>query len=83
MLPVVAVAWLTLIWAGMPACFQYSTGFSLTCVEFAVRPHNTGALYAIMAILGGISLTLLPVALELAAEITRNADGSSAIMWFS
>ncbi|TCD60820.1 hypothetical protein EIP91_009489 [Steccherinum ochraceum] len=49
---------------------------------WAVRPHNVGALYALMAIIGGSSLTLLPVALELAAELTRNADGSSAVMWF-
>ncbi|THH29307.1 hypothetical protein EUX98_g4887 [Antrodiella citrinella] len=50
---------------------------------WAVRPNNTGALYALMAIIGGTSLTMLPVALELAAELTRNADGSSAVLWFS
>ncbi|OBZ74517.1 Major facilitator superfamily domain-containing protein 7 [Grifola frondosa] len=50
---------------------------------WAIRPNNTGALFAIMAVIGAASLTLLPVTLELAVEITRNADGSSAMLWFS
>ena len=37
----------------------------------------------IMAIIGGTSLSLLPIVLELAVELTRNADGSSAILWLS
>jgi len=49
---------------------------------WAVKPHNTAGLYAIMAIIGATSLIMLPVALELGVELTRNADGSSAIMWF-
>lgn len=28
-----------------------------------------------------MSLTLLPVTIELAVELTRNADGSSAVLW--
>lgn len=36
-----------------------------------------------MAVIGACSLTLLPVALELAVEVTRNADGSAALLWFS
>ena len=36
-----------------------------------------------MAIIGGTSLSLLPIVLELAVELTRNADGSSAILWLS
>jgi MFS transporter, FLVCR family, MFS-domain-containing protein 7 len=48
-----------------------------------VRPHNTGALFALMAINGGSSITMLPVGLELACELTRNPGGSSAIAWFS
>ncbi|KAF8650442.1 hypothetical protein AX16_005245 [Volvariella volvacea WC 439] len=50
---------------------------------WAVRPDNTAALFVIMTILGACSITMLPVALELACELTRNADGSSAILWFS
>ncbi|KAF7315391.1 MFS general substrate transporter [Mycena indigotica] len=63
LVPILAVAWLSLIWA--------------------VRPHNLAALYAICAIIGVTSVTMLPVALELAVEITRNAEGSSALLWFA
>ncbi|KAI0726541.1 major facilitator superfamily domain-containing protein [Fomitopsis betulina] len=50
---------------------------------WAIRQHNTGALFAIMAIIGACSLTLLPVALELAVELTRNANASTAMLWAS
>ncbi|EPS96236.1 hypothetical protein FOMPIDRAFT_58415 [Fomitopsis schrenkii] len=50
---------------------------------WAVRAGDTGGLFAIMAIIGATSLTMLPVAIELAVELTRNADGSSAILWAS
>jgi FLVCR family MFS transporter 7 len=46
-----------------------------------VKPDNTGGLFAIMAIIGICSLIMLPVGLELGAEVTRNADGSAAILW--
>ncbi|KAJ6468306.1 major facilitator superfamily domain-containing protein [Mycena sanguinolenta] len=49
---------------------------------WAVKPHNTAALFVIMAVIGIASLTLLPVALELGCEVTRNAQGSSALLWF-
>ncbi|KIK67132.1 hypothetical protein GYMLUDRAFT_217102 [Collybiopsis luxurians FD-317 M1] len=49
---------------------------------WAVKPHNMGGLFAIMTILGVSSITMLPVALELASDLTRNAEGSSAILWF-
>ncbi|KAJ8587443.1 MFS general substrate transporter, partial [Rhizopogon salebrosus TDB-379] len=61
LVPIVAGAWLSLIWA--------------------VKPNNTGGLFAIMIIIGTCSVTMLPVGLELGVELTRNADGSSAIMW--
>ena len=48
-----------------------------------VRSGDTGGLFAIMAIIGATSLTMLPVAIELAVELTRNADASSAILWAS
>ncbi|CCM00979.1 uncharacterized protein FIBRA_03027 [Fibroporia radiculosa] len=50
---------------------------------WAVCPDNTGALFALMAIIGATSLILLPVVVELAVELTRNADGSSALLWAS
>ncbi|KAJ7183293.1 major facilitator superfamily domain-containing protein [Mycena filopes] len=50
---------------------------------WAVRPHNTAALFVIMAVIGAASLTLLPVALELGCEVTRNAQASSALLWFT
>lgn len=48
---------------------------------WAVKPNNTGGLFAIMVIIGICSLIMLPVGLELGAEVTRNADGSAAILW--
>ncbi|KAJ6593850.1 major facilitator superfamily domain-containing protein [Mycena capillaripes] len=50
---------------------------------WAVKPNNTGGLYAICALIGVTSVTMLPVSLELACEITRNADGSAALLWFA
>ncbi|KAG1858154.1 MFS general substrate transporter [Suillus subluteus] len=50
---------------------------------WAVKPDNTGGIFAIMAIIGISSLIMLPVGLELGAEVTRNADGSAAILWCS
>ncbi|KAJ7449413.1 hypothetical protein B0H11DRAFT_2332146 [Mycena galericulata] len=50
---------------------------------WAVKPNNTGGLYAICTIIGVTSVTMLPVSLELACEVTRNADGSSPLLWFA
>jgi len=49
---------------------------------WAVRPHNTAALFVIVTVIGVCSITMLPVSLELACELTRNAGGSSALLWF-
>ena len=54
----------------------------LPCLSL-VKPNNDIALYVILAVLGGASLTLLPVVLELSVELTRNAEGSSAVLWFA
>ena len=35
------------------------------------------------ALVGILSFVLLPVALEMGCELTRNAETSSAILWFS
>jgi FLVCR family MFS transporter 7 len=48
-----------------------------------VKPHNLVGLFVVMTIIGISSITLLPIALELAVEVTRNADGCSAILWAS
>ncbi|KAH9856353.1 major facilitator superfamily domain-containing protein [Lenzites betulinus] len=48
-----------------------------------IRPDNTYVLFVLMGVIGAIGLTLLPAVLELAVELTRNADGSSAILWAS
>ncbi|KAI0030798.1 major facilitator superfamily domain-containing protein [Vararia minispora EC-137] len=50
---------------------------------WAVRSNNAPALYVLFALIGGCSIALLPMALELAVELTRNADGSSAALWWS
>ena len=53
----------------------------MTFFSSAVKPNNTAALYVIMALVGMCSIPMLPVTLELAVEVTRNAEGSSAILW--
>ncbi|TDL20024.1 MFS general substrate transporter [Rickenella mellea] len=50
---------------------------------WAVKPNNTAALYAIFVLIGVCSVSMLPVGLELGCELTRSADGSSAILWWS
>ncbi|GJE88916.1 MFS general substrate transporter [Phanerochaete sordida] len=50
---------------------------------WAVKPNDAGGMFAIMALIGGCSITLLPLALELAIELTRNASGSVALQWFA
>ncbi|THH16733.1 hypothetical protein EW146_g3954 [Bondarzewia mesenterica] len=49
---------------------------------WAVKPNDTAGLFVIMAIIGAASVSLLPVGLELGCELTRNADGSSAVLLF-
>jgi hypothetical protein len=48
---------------------------------FPVRENNTGALFAVFVIIGVFSVSILPVTLELASEITRNSETSSAALW--
>jgi len=48
---------------------------------WAVRDNNTGPLYAIFVIIGVFSVSILPVTLELASEVTRNSDTASAMLW--
>jgi len=46
-----------------------------------VRGNNAGALFALFVIIGIFSVSILPVTLELASEVTRNAATASAILW--
>ncbi|KIP11082.1 hypothetical protein PHLGIDRAFT_64606 [Phlebiopsis gigantea 11061_1 CR5-6] len=50
---------------------------------WAVKPGDTGALFAMVAIIGACSIPLVPVAIELTAEITRNASGGTAVLVFA
>ncbi|KAG6866771.1 hypothetical protein C0991_011430 [Blastosporella zonata] len=50
---------------------------------WAVKPNNLGGLFAVMTIIGVCSVTMLPIGLELGCELTRNANASSAILWFA
>lgn len=46
-----------------------------------MRAHNPGGIFAVMAIIGILSLALLPISLELACEFIQDAEVSAAIMW--
>ncbi|KDQ15326.1 hypothetical protein BOTBODRAFT_108891 [Botryobasidium botryosum FD-172 SS1] len=48
-----------------------------------VTPHNYTGLYIVLVLIGIGSFMLLPVALELGCEVTRSAETSSAVLWFS
>ncbi|KAG8833762.1 hypothetical protein FRC17_010135 [Serendipita sp. 399] len=48
-----------------------------------VKPANDGGIFAVMAIVGVSSFLLLPVGLELAAEVTRNAEASCGLLWMN
>jgi MFS transporter, FLVCR family, MFS-domain-containing protein 7 len=82
MCPIIAAAWLSLIWAGKNVLLLFSL-ISLSLAKLIiVRPHNDAALFAIFVVIGVCSIALLPVAVELGVELTRNSDGSSAVLWF-
>ncbi|KAH9985811.1 MFS general substrate transporter [Russula compacta] len=57
-------------------------GVTWLSLIWAVRPHNAAALFALFVVIGVCSITLLPVGIELGVELTRNPDGSSAVLWF-
>ena len=77
--PIIGAAWLSLIWAGEPSILLSTIYTNALC---SVRAHNVGALFAIFVIIGVGSIGLLPVAIELGVELTRNPEGSSAVLWF-
>lgn len=49
---------------------------------WAVKANNLAGIFVLLVLLGAMSVPMLPVGLELACELTRNADGSSALLWF-
>lgn len=80
--PIIGAAWLSLIWVGKDALSPFTAWtVHLAPPAFIVKPHNTGVLFTLFGIIGVGSITLLPVAVELGVELTRNPDGSSAILW--
>ena len=82
LLPALGALWLSLIWAGASPSVSSSVEVA-DLMRFAVKRGDTGGLFAICALIGACSVTLLPLAIELAIEVTRNADGSSAVLWFA
>jgi MFS transporter, FLVCR family, MFS-domain-containing protein 7 len=81
--PIIGVAWLSLIWAGKETpSHPFRLDSSSIICAFLVKSQNAGALFSIFVIIGVGSITLLPVGVELAVELTRNSDGSSAVLWF-
>jgi FLVCR family MFS transporter 7 len=80
--PIIAAAWLSLIWAGKNVLLPFSPCSLILAILITVKPHNDAALFAIFIVIGVCSITLLPVAVELGVELTRNTDGSSAVLWF-
>ncbi|KAG8742725.1 hypothetical protein FRC10_000999 [Ceratobasidium sp. 414] len=48
-----------------------------------VRANNDAGIYVLMVVIGVASFTLLPVALEIGCEVTRSAETSSAVLWFT
>ena len=82
MCPIIAAAWLSLIWAGKKVLLPSPPSSLSLATLITVKPHNVAALFAIFVVIGVCSITLLPVAIELGVELTRNTDGSSAVLWF-
>ncbi|QRW20791.1 major facilitator superfamily transporter [Rhizoctonia solani] len=48
-----------------------------------VQPNNYAGIYVVMVLIGVSSFTLLPIALEIGCEVTRSAETSSAMLWFT
>lgn len=76
--PSIAAAWISLIWASKSLTFILA---QLPYLHYLVRPNNALALFVIFGFIGACGVTLLPIALEMAVELTGSADASSALMW--
>jgi MFS transporter, FLVCR family, MFS-domain-containing protein 7 len=82
--PLAAVSWLCLIWIGkeilyssIPLLWVYNLNHLIT-----VKPHNTAALFVLFVVAGVCSITVIPVGIKVGAQITRNPEGSSLMIWF-
>lgn len=49
---------------------------------WTIKPNNLAALFPTFAIIGICSFILLPMGLEIGAEVTRNSETSCALLWF-
>ncbi|KAI6143446.1 hypothetical protein BKA82DRAFT_4186092 [Pisolithus tinctorius] len=58
-------------------------GVTFKTLVLSSKPNNAAALFVSMAVIGSCCMTILPLAIELGIELTRNANGSSAILWCS
>jgi FLVCR family MFS transporter 7 len=79
-----AVSWLCLIWTGkeilyysIPLLWVYNLIHLI-----AVKSHSTAVLFVLFILVGVCSITVIPVGIRVGAQITRNPDGSSLIIWF-
>jgi len=87
LVPISALGWFVLIWAGtlcFPSLvFMEPLTYCLMTICSLVRPNNTVALFVLFGLIGIFSVPMIPVGMELACEVTRNPDGSAAIVWLA
>jgi FLVCR family MFS transporter 7 len=82
LIPILAGSYIGLIWDGKPP--KVLDTLQAFDVELnLVRANNDAGLYVLMVVIGVASFTLLPVALEIGCEVTRSAETSSAVLWFT
>jgi FLVCR family MFS transporter 7 len=67
----------------MGGCVQYRPRISITANlgKRTVKSDNAPALFIIFGLIGICMMPMLPVGLELAVEVTRNAEASSATLF--
>ncbi|KZT58894.1 MFS general substrate transporter [Calocera cornea HHB12733] len=63
--------------------FVSALGIIYLTLIWGIRGNDLGGIYAQFVLIGVCSFILLPVALELGVEVSRNAETSSAIFWCS
>ncbi|KZO95536.1 MFS general substrate transporter [Calocera viscosa TUFC12733] len=63
--------------------FVSALGIIYLTLIWGIRGDGLGGIYAQFVLIGICSFILLPVALELGCEVSRNAETSSAIFWCS
>lgn len=61
------------------------SGISFFCLIWAVKPNDLGGIFTLAVLMGVSSFTMLPIALELAAEVVwevANPASTSAVLYF-